>query len=106
MNPSSKHWVVDMGDLSQWAGFPLCSRSEELSPFFYSRVGCRGSESTENPARLAGSSSRACGAAAADKGAPTEATRGARSKAWDSHWGVVDFLIVGAFFLFVFQVFL
>lgn len=52
----------------------------------------------KNPAGLAGSSSRACGAAAADKGASTEAAGGARSKAWGSCWVVIDFLIVGVFF--------
>lgn len=104
LNPRGNRWVVDVGDLSQWAGFPLCSRSKEPSPYFCSHVGCRGSESTGNPAGLAGSSSRACGAAAVDEGPSTKAAGGARSKAWGSCWVVVDFLIVGGFF--VFQVFL
>lgn len=81
LNPRGDRWVMDMGDLSQWAGFLLCSGSKEPNPFFCSHVGCHGSESMKNPARLAGSSSRAWGAVAADKGAPTEAAGDARSKA-------------------------
>lgn len=66
-------------------------------------MGCCGSDSMENPARLASSSSRACGAAAVDKGASTEVTGHAGSKAQGSCWVVVDFLIFGGFFfLFVF----
>lgn len=100
LNPSNNCWVMDVSDLSQWAGFPLCSRSEELSPFFCSHVRCCGSDSTENPTRLAGSSSRACGAVAEDKGTSTKAARGAGSKAQGSCWVVVYFLIVNGFFLF------
>lgn len=47
LNPRGNHWGVDVGDLSPWAGFLLCSGNKELSLFFCSYVGSWGSESTE-----------------------------------------------------------
>lgn len=86
----------------QWASFLLCDGSQELSPLFCSKMGCCGSESTEYlPARLASSIAGRVVQQLWMKVHPLRsATGGARSKAWDSCWVVVDFLIVSGFFLF------